>query len=132
MILLLYLAASAAQGETVKLFETKEGSGFVELAGASSSRTEIVLWVRHVHPKVRPDRVKSVRDQWIVNCPQRTFQMLGVVEHDASGKVVRAQAIPSEQRKPIGIGGNDRLEQIYRVACSGRRSPPERLSVPRQ
>jgi hypothetical protein len=62
--------------------------------------------------------VKYSQDQWQVDCTAGTYAMLAVVQYDAGGKVVSAQAVSLAARIPARVERASRMETVFRAVCS--------------
>jgi hypothetical protein len=121
MLVFAFLAAALFQADAsswMKLFEDASESTFVSLSPGSRARPERMFWLRHVFPTARAKGVKYSQDQWQVNCTSGTYTMLAVVQYDARGKVLSAQAVPLSARIPARVEPTSRMQRVFRAVCA--------------
>jgi hypothetical protein len=109
--------AAPAQARWTKLFDEAEESTFVDLSSARRGQGETLIWIRHDFPRARGQGIRSVRDQWLVNCRARTFTMFALVSYDGRGRIVKAEAIRAEQRHAAPIVAGSRMDRVFRAVC---------------
>jgi hypothetical protein len=120
MLVIAFLAAALGQADATswtKLFHDAWETTYLNVSPAGRSKADRIFWLRHVFPKLRPGRVKYSQDQWQVNCTAGTYAMLAVVQYDADGKVVSAQAVPLSARIPARVERASRMEAVFRAVC---------------
>lgn len=112
------LAASAVTppGWT-KLFQEADETTYVEQSFRPRRGSDGMVWVRHDYSRPRSEGILSARDQWQVSCERRSFTMFALVTYDARGRIVRAQAIPPEDRQAAPIVPGSRMERVFRAVC---------------
>jgi hypothetical protein len=112
------LLAAAPGGMSVKLFEDEAETSYLDVEQGDRRGSERIVWITHEYRKKRADGIKYSRDQWSISCERRTFSIFAVVEYDARGRVIRADAIPLEQRRPNPIPAGGRMETVFRIVCA--------------
>jgi hypothetical protein len=120
MLFIASLVAALSQPDAsswTRLFQDASESTYVIPSPRSRDRAERIFWLRHVFPKVRPKGVKYSEDQWQVNCASGTYTMLAVVEYDARGKVLSAQAVRTSARIPARVEPGSRMDKVFRTVC---------------
>jgi hypothetical protein len=123
MYMLINILLSAALAQTgaaswTKLFQDASESTYVNVAAGSRGKPERIFWLRHVFPKARAKIVKYSEDQWQVSCTSGTYMMLAVVQYDAKGQLVSAQAVPLSARIPARVEAGSRMEKVFRAVCA--------------
>ncbi len=104
-------------GQWLKLFDEADESTYLERSAGPRSADPMV-WIRHDYPRVRPDGVKSARDQWLVSCRDRSFTIYAMVTYDRAGRVIQATAVPEDQRMAATLGAGSRMERVFSAVCA--------------
>ena len=120
MLVIAYLAAALVQTDSsswTRLFQDASESTYLSVTAASRTRPERIFWLRHVFPAARAKGVKYSQDQWQVSCAAGTYMMLAVVQYDAAGRAVSAQAVPLSARIPARVEPGSRMESVFRAVC---------------
>ncbi len=76
-----------------------------------------MVWIRHDYRQPRADGVRSIRDQWHFNCARRSFTIFALVTYDGNGRMIRAQAIPPEERQAAPVVPGSRMERVFNAVC---------------
>ena len=113
---LLALAAPAG-GQWLKLFDEPGETTWLDRSAAKAGAGEAMVWIRHDYPKPRPDGARSVRDQWHVDCGQRSFTVFAVLSYDARGRLLKAQAIPAAERHSAPLLPGSRMQKVFSAVC---------------
>lgn len=114
---ILLLAASAPTGLSIKLFEDTTEASYLDVEPGDRRGADRIVWITHDYRRPRADGMKYTRDQWSISCQRRTFSLFAVVEYRGDGRVIRASAIPVEQRQPNPIPPGGRMEAVFRIVC---------------
>ncbi len=120
MILALSFLISANAADPAgwtRLFAEADETTFVEKSFRPRRGSDGMVWIRHDYAQPRAGGVRSVRDQWQVSCERRSFTMFALVSYDSKGKILRAQAIPPEDRQAAPIVPGSRMERVYKAVC---------------
>jgi hypothetical protein len=113
---LLGLGAAGPAGWT-RLFEEADETTFIEQSHGARRTPDGTVWIRHDYARPRAGGIRSLRDQWQVSCARRTFTMYALVSYDSKGRILRAQAIPPEERQAAPVVPGSRMERVFRAVC---------------
>ena len=113
----LFAASAADSAGWIKLFEEADETTLVEQSAGGSVGSDGMVWIRHDYGHPREGGVHSLRDQWHVSCDRRSFTMYALVSYDSKGRIIRAQAIPPEDRQAAPVVPGSRMDRVYKAVC---------------
>ena len=120
MFVTAFLMAALSQPNAsswTRLFQDVSETTYLGRSSGTGTAREKIFWLRHVFPKPRAKGVKYSQDQWQVNCTSGTYMMLAVVQYDARGRMISAQAVPLNARIPAQVEPSSRMEAVFRAVC---------------
>jgi hypothetical protein len=115
-VLLLLVLAAPTEGRWVKLFDEADESTSIQLPSRANG-SDAIVWIRHHYKRVQPGGVRSLRDQWHVDCRQRSFTMFALARYDARGRLLSAEAIRAAERRAAPVIPGSRMEQVVKAVC---------------
>ncbi|HEX8654014.1 MAG TPA: surface-adhesin E family protein [Allosphingosinicella sp.] len=76
------------------------------------------VWLRRDLSRVRTERARESRQQWEVDCVDRTESLLTFVDYGPDGRVIASQTIPAYSRRVNAIVPDTVGETIANAVCA--------------